>query len=192
MPPTAVIASERASMLLSLILTIVSLVLLTLVSQQRESITDVKTIAERLKDARERAGLTQPELAARAGVSSGTIGNIESGARKSPRELLAIAAAVGVRPEWLQHGRGPMEASGDHVAEPEGLYQARSWPFSDIDEEKIRSLKIEDLRRLEVAFITAAGLQSVIQPRPGGVFLCPMAGKTLAISRSHINFSQSC
>lgn len=104
-------------MWLSLFLTIVSLASLTLVSQQRENITDVKSIAERLKDAREKTGLTQPELAAKAGVSPGTIGNIESGARKRPRELLAIAAAVGVRPEWLQSGKGPRQVVGESVAE---------------------------------------------------------------------------
>lgn len=67
----------------------------------------MNTIAERLKSAREEAELTQPQLASRAGVSAGTIGNIESGARKNPRELLAIAKAVGVHPQWLRDGVGP-------------------------------------------------------------------------------------
>lgn len=70
----------------------------------------MKTIADRLKEAREIAGLTQPELASRAGVSAGTIGNIESGIRKNPRELLAIAAATGVSAEWLKTGRGAKTA----------------------------------------------------------------------------------
>ena len=51
-----------------------------------------------MKQAREAAGLTQPQLAKKAGVSPGTIGNIESGTRKQPRELLAIAAALRVTP----------------------------------------------------------------------------------------------
>ena len=71
-------------------------------------ITDVKTIAERLKHAREAAGLTQGQLAALAKVAQGTIGNIESGARQNPRELLAIAEAVKVDAGWLKTGRGPM------------------------------------------------------------------------------------
>jgi phage repressor protein C with HTH and peptisase S24 domain len=68
----------------------------------------VNTIAERLKHAREAAGLTQPELAAKAKVSQGTIGNIETGLRKRPRELLAIASALNVDPSWLESGRGVM------------------------------------------------------------------------------------
>ncbi|MFG5779898.1 XRE family transcriptional regulator [Comamonas sp. J-3] len=66
----------------------------------------MNTIAERLKQAREELGLTQPELAAKAKVSQGTIGNIETGLRKRPRELLAIASALGVDPAWLESGKG--------------------------------------------------------------------------------------
>lgn len=75
--------------------------------QARRILTVVNTIAERLKQAREDKGLTQPELAERSGVSAGTIGNVESGLRKNPRELLAIAAALEVNPEWLKTGKGP-------------------------------------------------------------------------------------
>ena len=73
------------------------------------SITTVITIAERLKAAREEAGLTQEDVATAAGVAQGTVANIESGIRKNPRELLAIAKAVNVHPEWLKSGRGPRE-----------------------------------------------------------------------------------
>lgn len=75
-------------------------------------ITSVKTIAERAKWARERLGLTQEQVAELAGVSQGTIGNLESGARKAPRELLAIAKALRVRAEWLKHGALPIEPEG--------------------------------------------------------------------------------
>lgn len=76
-------------------------------------ITSVITIAERLKAAREEAGLNQPELARAAGVSQGTIGNIESGLRKRPRELLALAEACGVHAKWLQTGTGPRYLNRD-------------------------------------------------------------------------------
>ena len=74
-----------------------------------DSITLVINIAERLKAAREIAGLTQEEVAAAAGISQGTVANIESGLRKAPRELMAIARSVNVHPEWLKSGRGPRE-----------------------------------------------------------------------------------
>lgn len=74
--------------------------------QHHGLITDVKTLAERLRWAREQRGLTQAALAKKAGVAQGTIGNAESGVRKRPRELLQLAAALGASPVWLESGRG--------------------------------------------------------------------------------------
>lgn len=85
--------------------------------QPAGSITLVKTIAERLKTAREDLGLSQEQVASAAGVTQSTIGNIEAGLRKNPRELLAIAAAVKVSPEWLKTGRGDRK-SGSVGAPP--------------------------------------------------------------------------
>lgn len=75
-------------------------------------ITDVISIAERLKSAREEVGLTQAQLAGKAGVSQGTVANIESGLRQNPRELMAIAKAANVLPEWLKSGKGPRKPTG--------------------------------------------------------------------------------
>lgn len=80
---------------------------LTNVMQPGCPITDVTTIAERLKEARRELDLSQDDVAQLAGVSPGTIGNLENGARKNPRNLLEIAAAVQVLPMWLKTGRPP-------------------------------------------------------------------------------------
>lgn len=69
-------------------------------------ITFVKTIADRLKEARQELGWNQAQLAAQVGVAQSTIGNIEAGQRKRPRELLSIAKALGVSAEWLETGKG--------------------------------------------------------------------------------------
>lgn len=79
--------------------------------QLPEVITSVKTVAERLQQARLAAKLTQGKLAVLASVSQGTIGNIEAGLRKKPRELLAIAEVLGVSAQWLQSGKGPMKSA---------------------------------------------------------------------------------
>jgi len=68
-------------------------------------ITAVTNISNRVKTARQARNLTQAQLARQAGVSQGTIGNLESGLRQSPRELLRIAAALGVSAEWLSSGK---------------------------------------------------------------------------------------
>jgi len=77
--------------------------------QVHRLITLVNDIAERLQEARLSKEWTQGQLASAAGVSQGTIGNIESGLRKNPRELLAIASALGVSPDWLKTGKGGKE-----------------------------------------------------------------------------------
>lgn len=69
----------------------------------------MKTIAERLRFARDSKGWVQAQLAVAAGVSTGTIGNIESGARQSKGSIPQIADALGIRHKWLANGEGPME-----------------------------------------------------------------------------------
>lgn len=90
----------------------------TNVNQGGETFTDVKTIKDRTKEAREALGLNQVELAKLAKVSPGTIGNLEAGTRKNPRELLAIAAALQVNPQWLKTGKGPRESNAAQTASP--------------------------------------------------------------------------
>lgn len=90
----------------------------TNVNQGGETFTDVKTIKDRTKEAREALGLNQIELAKRAKVSPGTIGNLEAGTRKNPRELLAIAAALNVSPQWLKTGKGPREVNSTEAPPP--------------------------------------------------------------------------
>lgn len=97
--------------------------------QARTTITLVNSIADRLKQAREDKGLSQPALAERAGVTQGTIGNVEAGLRKNPRELLAIAAALGVEAEWLKSGRGARNRHPSVVPGPDikGKVPLISW-----------------------------------------------------------------
>ena len=66
-----------------------------------------------LRTARKAKKLTQAGLAAKAGVSQGTIGNIESGLRGYGESLVDIAKALEVSPEYL---RG--EQQGDVINRP--------------------------------------------------------------------------
>lgn len=102
----------------------------------------MNSLAYRVKLERETLGLTQPELAKKAGVSQGSISLIEAGERKQPRSLLAIAAALNVTAEWLESGKGHKHPS----AAPAGgatLYEVTEerignptppiqWPFDTI------------------------------------------------------------
>ena len=83
----------------------------------------MKTIAERLRYARELKGWKQAQLAVAADVSQGTIGNIESGARQSRGSLPKIARALGVSHDWLAEGEGEMVPTGGRV-EPSNVTPA--------------------------------------------------------------------
>lgn len=64
---------------------------------------------ERLKKAREDAGLSQDDLSKKTGVTQGSISSAELGKRKPrPATVRKLAAALGVEPEWLM-GEGPEE-----------------------------------------------------------------------------------
>jgi transcriptional regulator with XRE-family HTH domain len=67
----------------------------------------MSTIGSRIKEARSALGWSQVQLADEAGVTQSAIGNIESGLRQRPRELVSLAKALRVSPEWLETGQGP-------------------------------------------------------------------------------------
>ena len=57
------------------------------------------SLATRLKQAREKAGISQQELAARSKLSIGVVSQIEQGRRKDPRvsTMQALALSLGVK-----------------------------------------------------------------------------------------------
>ncbi|HET8626089.1 MAG TPA: tetratricopeptide repeat protein [Thermomicrobiales bacterium] len=81
-----------------------------------------------LRDLRERGGLTQEELAERAGLSADAIGLLERGARRRPQRqtVRRLAAALGLSPEegarFEAAARGarpaPRAGAADHAALP--------------------------------------------------------------------------
>lgn len=84
--------------------------------KKEDGTADLRTLAGRLKWARLQRKLSQTELARRAGVAQGTIGNLESGGRKDPRRIVEIAGALYCSPAWLASGRGEWDlakATGD-------------------------------------------------------------------------------
>ena len=65
------------------------------------------TVADRLRKAREFAGLTQKELADEIGVSNRSISAYESGSPIKRPVLLAWSLRTGVPIEWLRDGVAP-------------------------------------------------------------------------------------
>lgn len=99
------------------------------------------TIASRLAAARLETGWSQEELAKRAGLSKGTVGNIEAGTRQgTARVIQALAATLEVNPTWLVNGTGPRKAGPP-------------WPFGQVDRRSIEALSKAQLAAVEGAIL---------------------------------------
>jgi len=84
-------------------------------------------MGRRLQMARTELGMTQIELARRAGVSQSTIANIESGRNAGSKHILQIAVAMGINPRWLSEGAVPRYLTGlmeTQVAKDPTVYAA--------------------------------------------------------------------
>ena len=79
----------------------------------------MKTLGNRIVEARLRKKWLQKDLAAASGVSMGMIGMLEKGKRgsdgKTPGSLAPLARALGVNYEWLAHDLGPMAGQAPAV-----------------------------------------------------------------------------
>jgi transcriptional regulator with XRE-family HTH domain len=66
------------------------------------------SVGSRVREARLRAGLTQAQLAEKAGMTKGAVSQLEIGESQSSTRLASIALALGVSAIWLQTGRGDL------------------------------------------------------------------------------------
>lgn len=64
----------------------------------------MSTLAERLRQARKAARMTQMGLALASGVSREAIAQIETGRTLRTRDIMDLAKALEVSPAWLQFG----------------------------------------------------------------------------------------
>jgi transcriptional regulator with XRE-family HTH domain len=103
-------------------------------SRRRHDKDDISTLGGRLRRRRKELGWTQVHLAERVGTSQAVIQKIENGKSLRPRILEEIAAALGVRPAWLQFG---VEEVGE--LNEEAIELARAW--SRLDEPHRSAMK---------------------------------------------------
>jgi DNA-binding XRE family transcriptional regulator len=108
---------------------------------------------ERLFQARTHAKLTQAQLAQRAGMSQGTIGQAEWTGDAS-MATARLAEVCGVRAVWLAEGEGEM-------------VDRDAWPFPHVDKDEILALAESDLSLVEGAMLHALAL--IHSPNPEDV-----------------------
>lgn len=73
----------------------------------------METIGTRIRAEREAQGVSRAELARSAGIAPTTLSDLELGLSKSTTALHKIARRLGLRPEWLETGRGAKEPTND-------------------------------------------------------------------------------
>lgn len=74
-------------------------------------------LKDRLKRSRKNAGLTQVELAERAGIKQASVSEIERGLTRTSGHLIKLAQICGVDPVWLSDGTGSPEGERSPQAE---------------------------------------------------------------------------
>ena len=88
-------------------------------------------LAERLKIARKRAGLSQSELARRVGIKPQAIQAIESGRAKTTGHIIAISRELGCNPDWLGGADSEVETQATRMSANGvsvlGVVQAGVW-----------------------------------------------------------------
>lgn len=90
----------------------------------------LNTLPNRLRVAREHAGLTKSELSDKAGVNRNTIANAEAGASVPSRATVTVwAFACGVDVEWLRNGyeKAPSPDGDGAAVRHEGFEPPTFW-----------------------------------------------------------------
>ncbi len=86
------------------------------------SLARMNTLSERLKAARKHAGLTQKQLAEKAGVEQPLISQLETGKNNQSVHLIRLATICRVSAIWLESGKGEMvEAPAGHRVEEQRM-----------------------------------------------------------------------
>jgi transcriptional regulator with XRE-family HTH domain len=152
---------------------------------QLATITNVKTLKERLIYARELRGLSQGDLAKKAKCAQSTIGNVESGARSTLRNLIDVARALECSSDWLYDGKGPKPVRedttyGSHTTTPL-LASDNVVAVSSSSNDKLRQELLDLFSHLDAPSQTEwlndlRGFVRGRRPHPNGQAL-PLAGK---------------
>jgi len=70
-----------------------------------------ETISQRVKQRRIELGMTQAEVAERAGIRQQSYQQLEAGQTKRPRNLLEIASVLKCKAQWLLYGTTSKKAA---------------------------------------------------------------------------------
>jgi len=142
--------------------------------------SDMDTLADRVRKARSELGLTQQQLAERAGMRQQGIQSIEDGTSKRPRRLVELARALGKTPEWLMDGdvlgdgsrAGQKSADGEAWLLPPPFVKAQlGLGAGPVEVRRMRGDSMDDGSPKGIPDGTLVIVdRSDVDPRQGGIF----------------------
>lgn len=115
----------------------------------------MQTFSDRVRARRIELGLSQVELAKKAGLSQSTVAQIERGRNSRSAHILNLAEALKVHPRWLEGGDGPKDQSDESLIAADDSPRPEPWPFPDIPEDEVRALPPAQLSALQGAIALA-------------------------------------
>lgn len=138
------------------------------------------TLSQRLEMAMTAGGFSQASLAEAAGVSQPTVWKIVSGRTQSSAKIVDLAKALGVRPEWLAHGVGTMNAeqagAGDsNSVAYEGTIQL---PLYDESEQQIGIAIVPEAIRADTSKAYKLNYETGFPELPQGSTIVVDSGET--------------
>jgi transcriptional regulator with XRE-family HTH domain len=100
-------------------------------------------LKDRIREARQARKMTQIQLAKAASIKQPSLSELETGESKtlSGDTLIALSAALRVRPEWLQNGKGQMDIDASqplHLAARKPDIHYRATPTASVDTELLQ------------------------------------------------------
>jgi transcriptional regulator with XRE-family HTH domain len=116
----------------------------------------VDTLGSRLKIARIQAGLTQTQLAEKAGVAQSDISKLERGDMAKTTGLPALARALLCDVDWLDTGEG----------DPDFGRKRRYWPLSAELQATVARLQPDALLRMENMLRATFGMKAIEELEP--------------------------
>ncbi|WP_061770432.1 XRE family transcriptional regulator [Serratia symbiotica] len=88
--------------------------------------------SERLNLAMKEGGFTQASLAESVGMAQPSVWKLTSGKASGSRKIVQLASVLGVRPEWLSDGSGPMRDTSSNTHHPSSTIPPESeWGIVD-------------------------------------------------------------
>lgn len=129
----------------------------------------METFSDRVRARRLELGLSQVELAKKAGLSQSTVAQIERGRNSRSAHILNLAEALKVHPRWLEGGEGPKDQSDKGAMDEDAQPRPQPWPFPEIPEDEVRALAPAQLSALQGAIALAIAqlkLGIKVAPKP--------------------------